>query len=105
MNRIIQINNNFTACVQSVRHQHVISDGRATVQSQTKFASSVFAGHHVTNLCFVYALLHNTPNFIIYKSILINFYNIHLMQFSFHCNITFFSVCLLSQVAVATLLV
>jgi len=32
MNHTIKTNNNFTECVQSVRHQHVhmISDGRAT---------------------------------------------------------------------------
>jgi len=36
MNHIIQTNNNCTPCVQSVSHQHshMISDGRATWQSQ-----------------------------------------------------------------------
>jgi len=36
INHIIQMNNNFTACVQSVRHQHahMITDGRTTWQSQ-----------------------------------------------------------------------
>jgi len=34
----MQINNNSTACVQSVRHQHahMISDGRVTGQSQPR---------------------------------------------------------------------
>jgi len=38
MNHIIQTNSNFTARVQSVRHQyaHVISDGRATSQRQPR---------------------------------------------------------------------
>jgi len=38
MNHIIQINNNFTACVQSVHHQHayMISDCRATGQWQRR---------------------------------------------------------------------
>ena len=54
MKHIIQINNNFTACVQSVRHQHtyMISDSRATGQSQIMFCSKStqvcvkhFAGH------------------------------------------------------------
>jgi len=56
MHRIIQMNNNFTACVQNGCHQHahMISDGCITgqlqprersVHSQTKFAPKVFAGH------------------------------------------------------------
>jgi len=35
---------------------------------------------YVTNVCFIHALLHNTPNFIIYRSIRLS-YMIHLMQF------------------------
>jgi len=54
INHIIQMNNNFTACVQNVRHQHAHDFRRShhwsfaaliTFWSQTKFASSVFAGH------------------------------------------------------------
>ena len=79
------INNNFAASVQSVHHQHayMISDCRATGQSQHA-ASITFCSNFkvnpslrqaflqvidVTNLCSVPALLHNTSNFIIYKSI------------------------------------
>jgi len=42
MNHIIQMNSSFTACVQSVRHQHahMISDGRATGQSQPRWRSA-----------------------------------------------------------------
>ena len=64
------MNIHFRACVQSVHHQHahMISDDHATAnrsidnvrgQSQTKFASSVFAG--VMNH-FIHALLYNIPN-------------------------------------------
>jgi len=59
--RILTIH--FTACVQTVRpqHVHVTSDGRATGQSQreTKFASSGFTGHRCheslfrTNHCYI----------------------------------------------------
>jgi len=80
MKHIIQINNNFAACVQSVRQQHacMISDCRATGQSQPNVLFKVIPSLHqaflqvidVTNLCFVHVLLHNAPKiFIIYSSI------------------------------------
>jgi len=113
MNHIIQMNNNFTACVQSVRHMqraHMISDGRATgqsqlwqrsVQGQTKFVSSIVAGHRCHKPCFVHVLLHNTANFIVYRSNSMKLYdtfnailvNIPLQYYIFH-----------SQGSVATLI-
>ena len=109
MNHIIQINNNFAACVQSVRHQHthMISECRATgqsqprqhsVQSRPKFASSIFAGHRCDKSLFRTRIVAHHPKF----------YNlrVHLMQFSLvilRCNITF-SLFRLSQGSVATLI-
>ena len=74
MNHIIQINNNFTACVQTVRQQHAhISGGRATgqsqprsrsVQSQPKFASSErFAGHKCHKSLFRTRIATHHPKF------------------------------------------
>ena len=53
----------------------------------------------ITNLCFVYVLLYNTPNFIIYRSISMKLYVLVIS----HCNITFF-IFRLSQGNVATLI-
>ena len=72
---------NFAACVQSVHHQHayMISDCRTTGhRSLDNVLFKVNPSLHqaflqvidITNLCSVHALLHNTPNFIIYRSIL-----------------------------------
>ena len=76
MNHIIQMNNNFTACVHH-QHAHMISDGRASgqpqrcsVQSQTiSLHQTLFQVIDITNLCFVHASLHNIRNLITYKPI------------------------------------
>jgi len=115
MNHIIQINNNFTACVQSVHHQHAWSQTVAPLVNcsldniqfrvNPRLRQAFLQVTDVTNLCFAHALQHNTPNYIIYKSIRWS-YTIHLMQFSlviYHCNITFF-IFRLSQRSVATLI-
>jgi len=63
------MNNHVTACAQSVHHQHahMISDGRASIDDVlVKVKTSL---HHQTfsqvvdvmNLCFIHALLYNTP--------------------------------------------
>jgi len=58
----------------------------------------------VTNLCFVHALLHNTPNFIIYKSISMKpIRYIWRILGNIPCNITF-SLFRISQGSVATLI-
>jgi len=103
MYHIIQTNNNFIACVQSVHHQHARSQTVAPMVngSLDDVLSKINPILHqtflqvtdVTNLCFIHALLHDTPNF--YHSIQVHFdeaYTIHLMQFTLvisHCNITF----------------
>jgi len=117
MNHIIQMNDNFTACVQSVRHQHahMISDGRATGQSQPrwlsyqnqlKIASSVLARHKCHKSLSHTRIVAQHPKF---NHIQVHFdeaYTIHLMQFSLvisHCNITF-PLFRHSQGSVATLI-
>jgi len=117
MKHIIQMNNNFTAYVQSVRHQHahMISDGRATgqsqpwwcsVQNQPKFQSSVFAGHRCHKSLFHTRNAVKHPKFYHLEVDFDEAYTIDLMQFSLvisHCNITF-SLFQLSQGSVATLI-
>ena len=57
------------ACVQSVHHQHahMISDGHAsmddlTVKVKTNSHEAFSQVVDVMNLCFIHALLYNTPN-------------------------------------------
>jgi len=62
------MNIHVTACVQSVHHQHahVISDGHSSIDdvlvklktSLHQVSSQVV---NVKNLCFIHALLYNTP--------------------------------------------
>jgi len=80
MYHIIEINNNFTACVQSVRHEHasqtvapLVNRSLDNVLFKVKpsLGQAFLQVIDVTNLSSAYALLHiKTPsNFIIYKSI------------------------------------
>ena len=104
MNEIIQMNNNFIACVQSFCYQQCTHNLKRSLhwsiaalitfcsKSNQVCIRQFFRAINVTNLCFVHALLHNTPNFIIYRSILMNHIRYILIQFSLvisHCNITF----------------
>jgi len=88
MNHIIQINDNFTTYVQSVHHQHahiILSQVVMPMVSCSlnnilfKVKPSLYQVFlpviDVMNLCFVHAFLHVTPNFIIYRFILMNLYN------------------------------
>jgi len=57
-----------TACVQSVHHQHahMISDGHASIDNvlvkvKTSLHQAFSQVVDVMNLCFIYALLCNTP--------------------------------------------
>jgi len=99
-NHVIHINNNFTACVQTVRYQHarVISDSRSLRQAFLQVTD-------VTNLCFVHALLHNTPNFIItcpFRWSIYDTFDAIFFDNISHCNNTF-SLFRLSQGSEATL--
>jgi len=83
MNHIIQINNNFTACVQTVASSMHTSQAVAPLVNRSldhvlfKTNRSLRQANFlqvisVTNLCFVHALLHITPNLIVYRSISTN---------------------------------
>jgi len=57
-----------TACVQSVHHQHahMILDGHASIDDvlvkvKTSLHQAFLQVVDIMNLCFVYALLYNTP--------------------------------------------
>jgi len=95
-------------------HQHAHTVAPLVNRSLDDVLSTIIPSLHqaflqvtdVTNLCFIHALLHNTPNFIIYRSILMKDNTIYFMQFSLvisHCNITF-SLFRLSQGSEATLI-
>ena len=120
MNHMIQINNDFTAFVQSVqcapstlthdlrRSRHWSIAASITLCSKsTQVCVKRFCRSQMSQICFVNALLHDTPEFYNLQVHFNEEYTIHLIPFSLvisHCyNITF-SLFWISQRSVATLI-
>jgi len=119
MNHMIQLNNDFTAFVQSVqcapptlthdlrRSRHWSIAASITFCSKsTQVCVKRFCRSQMSQICFVNALLHDTPEFYNLQVHFNEEYTIHLIPFSLvisHCyNITF-SLFWISQRSVATL--
>ena len=108
------MNNNFIACVQSFCYQQCTHNLKRSLhwsiaalitfcsKSNQVCIRQFFRAINVTNLCFVHALLHNPPNFIICRSISIKLYDTFDAIFC-GSNITLL-VFGLSQTSVATLI-